>query len=1160
MKSIRALCLVCVLASVSPSFSAVIVTDSCSSLDTWDILDLDGDGFARIVTDYSTPPGYGPTVIHVRGTRLLGMVKGFDGGDGVYTVLYRENRPVELDADGVTLFRAQFGSDIRVAHNTKDVGPHLWLEQDNDGGFQVRIYAEGANDTLLTIAPGVGLVTDPWNRTRWIWQKVRIDGDRLRAKYWPAHVPEPNSWDIDFRNEILSAEFRTGRAGFKIVSGDANIAWFSFSDEEIAVPAPEAWLAYERSRATQVRSIGLSLFTNIDRAMTPPLRVVVWSAGAIMGSAHVGDGIPSGQRETSVSVGTHPESADIEVALPRPPEPGPIDVEIVNSAGEIIASRTIMYQPEEELVRRLTRVESALTVLEGVAARAGADDEASRVLSVVVGATRSHADRATGLLRAGEVQEATRSAAFAEYSLAELNGWKGELLRELAPNARVDVDSPPPPTDPDLADGERPQIVYPVAYRIRFEEPRLNARSLVMGQRYNVVIPWTVDGATPDRDWRISVRLVDPIRGTTAAQLDTVPAVSTSRWEPGRTYVTACSLAVLPERQGVPADVRSGNPLVRDVEHVLVVRMYDPETGSSLLLGNAPDEITGAVGQDFDGGRYHVSSIPLEVAGPDLPPSGVGVARSDSFAVRNVGLVDEPVNVLCSIYSETDRVLHRVAWSAVVQAGGERAFGVAWTPATAGNIRYEVELLRAGSTLTRVVRSVDVDPPPGYDLQLVRGHTRASGGGASFATPLTVRSGVEGRVSVEVLARSAIPGEAARVVGDETAHGDEATVYADPFVGWYDVRSDFRDFRWDRRIIATDVATADGDLLVNGEPFIVKGVNTHGMESSPARARAMIDVMKRLGFNSWRGDHPRPWLTDLAAEMNTFWSVLAPFSCASTSEYFAAYGGPPLVAEREISRLFVEQYVRSPGVLLWNSANEIGEATTDFLLATHPLYRAYDPAGRPVHYANLFGQNRWQGQDVMGINYYFGGETARDRQPVVRQSIELARKNGLPVIYTEFNGYRGPVPSDAVESLRDQFEWGLEAGMSGGFFYYRFNSRSHPGVYDGSLNTNPRSDAAFIAAFADAEVTLARSHGRAVELAVSNRRRFWLRDVRLSLDVDGTPLDEIVVDDLSPGERREVSVLIRPNGNGPAHVISGAIEFVTHHGVYCHVPIRVVVP
>ena len=66
--------------------------------------------------------------------------------------------------------------------------------------------------------------------------------------------------------------------------------------------------------------------------------------------------------------------------------------------------------------------------------------------------------------------------------------------------------------------------------------------------------------------------------------------------------------------------------------------------------------------------------------------------------------------------------------------------------------------------------------------------------------------------------------------------------------------------------------------------------------------------------------------------------------------------------------------------------------------------------------------------------------------------------------------------------------------------------------------------------------------------------------MRLSLEVDGTPLEVLVVDDLPPGERREVQVPIPSDGTGPAHVISGEVGFVTHHGVNCRVPVRVVVP
>jgi hypothetical protein len=92
---------------------------------------------------------------------------------------------------------ASYGDTVREEHNTKQVRPHVWLEQDNDAGLQFRSYREGGTESLLAERPGHGLITEDWNETNWIWQKLRFEGRRLRGKYWPAHKPEPDGWALD---------------------------------------------------------------------------------------------------------------------------------------------------------------------------------------------------------------------------------------------------------------------------------------------------------------------------------------------------------------------------------------------------------------------------------------------------------------------------------------------------------------------------------------------------------------------------------------------------------------------------------------------------------------------------------------------------------------------------------------------------------------------------------------------------------------------------------------------------------------------------------------------------------------------------------------------------------------------------------------------------
>jgi len=333
--------------------------------------------------------------------------------------------------------------------------------------------------------------------------------------------------------------------------------------------------------------------------------------------------------------------------------------------------------------------------------------------------------------------------------------------------------------------------------------------------------------------------------------------------------------------------------------------------------------------------------------------------------------------------------------------------------------------------------------------------------------------------------------------------------------------------------------------------------------SSPERTASMMRIMRDLGFNAWRGDYPARWQIDLAYELNTVYTVLGPFSCTGTPEIFARQDGPPMATSRALSQAFAERYVDSAGVLLWNSCNEVGGETVDFLLSQYPVFRAVDPYDRPVHYANLYGQDFPQGQDVMGVNYYFGrGQRAVDRQPLIERSFDIARKDGLPLIFCEFNSFVGAVHSTGVDAMRDMFAWGVEHGMAGGFQYMKGNSTSHPGVFDNGFNTHRIYDDAIIDAFADACVNLVGSNSDTIRLRIANKRRCTLRQMRLSLEVSGVPVETPALDDLDPLATVEFDVRLPDAAPGPApgpaHTIDGTLEFVTHFGFHCKVPISLV--
>ena len=224
----------------APAAFGVVQEYRGMALRDWDWLDL-GEYAAEISVEHSAscPPGYGPETLRIRAGWLLGMPKGLSLERGTLLVLYRENDPAGDDADGIAMVWADYPMDIERAHNVKERRPHLWFEQDNENGLICQYLAEGGRERILWEKAGSGRITDAWNRTGWIWQKVEVDGNRVRGKFWPAHLPEPEAWDM----EELFDGVRGARTGLRIWSGNISVAYAAFSTDEPPRPEPfSPWL------------------------------------------------------------------------------------------------------------------------------------------------------------------------------------------------------------------------------------------------------------------------------------------------------------------------------------------------------------------------------------------------------------------------------------------------------------------------------------------------------------------------------------------------------------------------------------------------------------------------------------------------------------------------------------------------------------------------------------------------------------------------------------------------------------------------------------------------------------------------------------------------------------------------------------------------------
>ncbi len=1143
----------CFICSFSSSALSMVFEDRCQSVDQWTFIDYTGNLKVEVVDDFSCPVGYGLKVLQIDGDVAMGLASALPLREGTFVALYKENAPRVQDADGVIMVWAQYGQNTNAEHNAKIKRPHVWLEQDNDLGFQFRVIDPDGEEYPIEERAGVGLITDSWNQTNWIWQKVQIEGNRLRAKYWPAEREEPDEWAIETQYAVKGDRF-----GLRINSGSIRVAYFAADTKDISIQTPPVSLFSSLERITDPKKIPLILFTNLPKQSREKWELVLSYSGSEIFKKEILLDIPEGDSQLPILLAKEPgelqsdlSSGSTVVPLAKTLEAGLYQVSLSNSASVISTECFFEVSAQSKLVERFECVKVFLAKLEEALQSQSSTTERIKPLRVIADAAKAHLTHAMTLFESGKTNESEASFRFVIETLSELHGYKGRWLKELGLTLDIDF-IPAGYKNREGIGAPKHGIVdfYSPDYQIFFHPVKTHARSMVMGRSYEIEIPWSMRGKAIDRDFDFSVRLVSPFGDRVVAQCNTSPEIPTHQWKPGETYIQRITLSVLAE----DAVTRPNEPVILDEWHNLLVTVTDPKSGAHVFLGNTPGDQIDRVGSSFQAGRFYVSSAPLEIWDFEVGAVMTDGSRPVVSTLRNCGGDAISIDAVLTVTSESGCILYQKAQPVDLPAYGEKKVEYDWRGKTVGNLSVALRLMRRGIVMTEAARELTIDPPMGKSIEIVKqNHVEKSG--ERFLTPIIVAvSSCENPVTVRVYAKD-------RLVGETVSQAERIVVEVEPWFGYYDIRVDCDDFSCEKRVVATVVETDGKDLLVNGEPFIVKGVNVHGLDSrSPERTASMMRIMRELGFNTWRGDYPARWQMELAYELNSVYTVLAPFSCARTAEVFGQQVGPPLGTARELTRLFIDRYKDSAGVLLWNSCNEIVGENIDFLLSIYPVYQTWDPYQRPTHYANLYGQDLWQGQDVMGVNYYFGeGQTAVDRQKLIQRSVDLGYSHDMPVIFCEYNSYYGAIHSTGVEAMEGLFAWGVEqAGMAGGFLYMRPNSASHPGVMDSGYNTHKIFDEAIRKAFADAEIVLDSTSGGRCRIQLTNKRNCTLRQLRMQYSINDSECDPIVFDDLSP--RGSVSCVLPACGDcvGPDWMIAGTLEFVTHFGFENRIPFQLI--
>ncbi|MFH1744288.1 MAG: glycoside hydrolase family 2 TIM barrel-domain containing protein [bacterium] len=296
-----------------------------------------------------------------------------------------------------------------------------------------------------------------------------------------------------------------------------------------------------------------------------------------------------------------------------------------------------------------------------------------------------------------------------------------------------------------------------------------------------------------------------------------------------------------------------------------------------------------------------------------------------------------------------------------------------------------------------------------------------------------------------------------------------------------DTKTQRRKDLWETRIGIRSIQIDGTRLLVNGKPFLIKGLNRYenypdtGMTPNDSALRRDVDLIKSMGGNAVRCHYPHsPGTYDLYDEVGLFTVCEVPLY---------QWGRPGHSTKNlDAAKVQLDEMIRSlrnhPSVLMWSVSNEtritpvedneehrkLSEMVVKGNVELVEMAHRLDPT-RPV----IEPSNRWpddvvfEKTDIHAVNVYLGARTPHvDSLPYMRETMH-AKMDALrekypnkPILVSEFGswglyGFKADYyPGEKYQAalLRNYWEGFLEEpGFIGGFIWCFADSDVHRTYY-----------------------------------------------------------------------------------------------------------------
>ncbi|RKN71886.1 family 16 glycoside hydrolase [Paenibacillus ginsengarvi] len=343
-------------------------------------------------------------------------------------------------------------------------------------------------------------------------------------------------------------------------------------------------------------------------------------------------------------------------------------------------------------------------------------------------------------------------------------------------------------------------------------------------------------------------------------------------------------------------------------------------------------------------------------------------------------------------------------------------------------------------------------------------------------------------------------------------------------------------------------------LYVNGEPFLVKGLNGGATMYNEEKGRSFLELAKLAGANAIRGDAPSPGLLAAAEQYGLLILPSATDSVIDFSELLTKVYDNDLDSDKSLmqTELLVKALRESPNVLAFGIGNEFtGTRYADIeqMLGNRTeAVRGTDPYRRPSLYSNHNGPYVNDGADVMAFNLYNHSANG------YKERID-SLGSSQPAILTEWGLYKANAYNEKdyeanIDHLTKRwYDSVLAQGWSGVMYYSGLTDYKprHPGLStdNGSLELHPEMVEGLKQLFDDVAVIYRKPDGEHLKLLLINRREYRLENVQLTFVTPQGGTVAYTVGDMAPGQQVETAdVAIGIDG-----AVNLYVDYTTHGGL-----------